>query len=290
VGPSPALILSFPATTTAAERDRLVALLAESGLVAIHENEVVNPSMWTVYFTDGPARDAAALAIRSVPELRNLHVVQTEIEDEDWARRTQADLGSIRIGRVTIAPPWDIPDGTGDSVVIIEPSRGFGTGHHQSTRLCLALLQSREMKGRRVIDVGTGSGVLAITAARLGAAFVLAIDVDSDAVENARENAVRNDVSDRVEIHVGNVSPAILPAADIVIANLTGSLLERHAGDLTKLVGPEGVLIAGGFTIEERDRVVSAFEPRLVVVESAEEDDWVGLTFICRVRSSNVLI
>jgi ribosomal protein L11 methyltransferase len=277
VVPSAALILFFPDTTTAADRDRLVALLADAGLVAIHEDDVVRPSTWTVHFADGEARDAAAFAIRSKVEYRDVRVEATEIEDEDWARRTQADLGSIRIGRIVVAPPWDVPTTAHEIVVIIEPSRGFGTGHHQSTRLCLALLQMRDLTGRRVIDVGTGSGVLAIAAARLGAHYVAAIDIDPDAVENARENAVRNEVSDAVEIHLNDLSTATLPPADIVTANLTGSLLERHAVDLAKLVKPGGVLIAAGFTVDERDRVESGFEGLLTTTESAEEDGWVGL-------------
>jgi ribosomal protein L11 methyltransferase len=274
---SAALILSFPNTTTAAERDRLVALLADCGLAAIHENDPVNPTQWTVHFTDTHSRDAAVRAIRAVEVCRDLSLVETEIEDGDWARKTQANLGSIRIGRIIVAPPWDIPTTAHETLVIIEPSRGFGTGHHQSTRLALALLQTRELRGRRVIDVGTGSGVLAIAAARLGAPFVTAFDVDPDAVENARENAVRNDVASVAEIHVRDLSTATLVPADVVTANLTGSLLERHADELAHLVNPGGVLIAAGFTIDERDRVERAFAARLAITESAEEDGWLGV-------------
>jgi ribosomal protein L11 methyltransferase len=278
VVPSAALILSFPDTTTAAGRDRLVALLADAGLVAIHEDDVVRPSVWTVHFRDGEARDTAARAIRATAEYCDVRLEAIEIEDEDWARRTQADLGSVRIGRIVVAPPWDIP-AAHEIAVVIEPSRGFGTGHHQSTRLCLALLQARNLAGRHVIDVGTGSGVLAITAARLGAPYVAAIDVDPDAVDNARENAARNGVSDVVEVHVRDLSTAMLPPADVVTANLTGSLLERHAEDLARLVKRGGVLIAAGFTVDERDRVVNAFEGRFTTTESAEEDGWLGVVF-----------
>jgi ribosomal protein L11 methyltransferase len=275
--PSAALILSFPDTTTAAERDRLVALLADCGLAAIHENDPVNPSQWTIHFTDTPSRDAAVRAIQSAADYRDLKVETTDIEDGDWARKTQADLGPIRIGRIVVAPPWDIPPVVDETLVIIEPSRGFGTGHHQSTRLALALLQTRALAGCRVIDVGTGSGVLAIAAARLGAPFVSAFDVDPDAVDNARENAARNEVAGIVEIHVRDLATATLAPADVVTANLTGSLLERHSDDLARLVNPAGVLIAAGFTIDERDRVENAFAGRLAITEAAEEDGWLGV-------------
>ena len=117
-------------------------------------------------------------------------------------------------------------------LVIIEPSRGFGTGHHQSTRLCIALLQNRNLVGQTMIDVGTGSGVLAITAAKLGAAYVAAIDVDPDAVENARENIAANAVTEVVDAHVEDFTTASRSPADIVTANLTGTLLARHAVEL----------------------------------------------------------
>ncbi len=111
----------------------------------------------------------------------------------------------------------------------------------------------------------------------LGAAFVTAIDVDPDAVENARENAVRNGVVDVVETHIGDLCTAALPPADVVTANLTWSILQRHAGDLTRLVNQGGILIAAGFTIDERDRVAGAFAGHLTVSETAEEDGWIGV-------------
>lgn len=270
----------FTDTTTAADRDRLVALLADAGLLAIQEDDLVRPSTWTAHFVDAASRDLAATAIRSAPEFRELRFDSVDIEDDDWARRTQADLPAVQIGRVIVAPPWDMPEKVrlkpDTTVVVIEPSRGFGTGHHQSTRLCLALLQTRDLDGLTMIDVGTGSGVLAIAAARLGAVYVAAIDVDPDAIENARENAARNDVTATVEAHVGDLSETTLPPADLVLANLTASLLERHADELRRLVKPGGVLIAAGFTVDERERVTAAFAPAMSLVESAEEDGWWG--------------
>ena len=272
---SPALVLSFDPTTTVADRDRLVALLADFRLLAIQEDDAARPGQWSAFFEDVASRDAAAAAIRDSAQYAALHLESAEVEDGDWARRTQASLPAIRVGRVIVAPPWDVP-ATDDPLVIIEPSRGFGTGHHQSTRLCLALLQNRDLKGRTMIDVGTGSGVLAITAARLGAAYVSAVDIDPDAVENARENVVRNGVAASVDVHLGDLSRLRLAAADVVTANLTASLLVHHAANLSRLLKPGGVLIAAGFTVEERERVTEGFAPGLSVIESAEEDDWWG--------------
>ena len=274
-GRSPALIIRFPAPADVATRDHLVETLAEHDLLAVHEDDLTSPRVWTAHFASPAARDAAAAALRTGGATSRLDVQPVEIEDEDWARRTQADLPAIRVGRVVVFPPWDRPEAQrGDVPVEIEPSRGFGTGHHQSTRLCLVLLQTRDLAGRTCIDVGTGSGVLAIVCAKLGAAYVSAIDVDPDAVENARENVERNQAANVVEVHVRDLTGGAMPPADVVTANLTGTLLARHAAPLIGLVKPAGALIVSGFTVDEKPLVLDAFDPAFDLTDSAEEDDW----------------
>jgi ribosomal protein L11 methyltransferase len=294
---SPALIITIPAGASTGWRDLLTGVLAGHSVLAIHEDAITDSQRWIAHFPDAASRDAARADLTHGREW-SLEVEAVEIPDEDWARRTQADLPAIRIGRVTIAPPWDIPASTAapgfrlrssyggqvsrswsgptnpDVLVVIEPSRGFGTGHHQSTRLCITLLQCRNLAGLTVTDVGTGSGVLAITAAKLGAAQVEAIDSDSDAVENARENIERNAVTSTVRAHVQDLTEPPPKPADVVTANLTGTLLARHAGTLRRFVKPGGTLIVSGFNVEERQMVAEAFEPDLMIGESAEEDDW----------------
>ena len=288
-GSSPALLIHFPAGTNAATRDRLVAALADHDLVAIQEDQVSAPTLWTAHFGSDAARRDAAAALAGFAAEDGLRIEPVDVEDDDWARRTQADLPAIRVGRLIVAPPWDMPSpvdiaapaGTPLPIVIeIEPSRGFGTGHHQSTRLCLVLLQSRSLASQTVTDVGTGSGVLAIAAAKLGAAFVSAIDVDPDAIENARENVSRNGVDQIVEAHVRDLTESPLGSADVVTANLTGTLLARHAAALSALVRPGGSLIVAGFTIDEKPLVLEAFASAFTLMESAEEDDWWALVFV----------
>jgi len=279
---SPALVIQLHGLP-AAGRDRLVALLSEYDLTAVQEDDISSPSVWIAHFSSAANRDAASGAIRDNAELGSVQVESTVVEDDDWARRTQADLPAIRVGRVIVAPPWDLPNPepqvpspeprAPDIVVIIEPSRGFGTGHHQSTRLCLALLQHRSLGGQTVLDVGTGSGVLAIAAAKLGAAYVAAIDVDPDAVENARENIATNGVAAVVEAHVEDFTTAGRQPADVVTANLSGTILARHAKDLVRFVRPTGALIVAGFNIEEKAMVEEAF-PDFAIGESAEEEGW----------------
>jgi ribosomal protein L11 methyltransferase len=284
---SPALILRFPDHFDAAQRDGLVGLLSEYELVAIHEDDLNDSRAWTAHFGSPASRDQALAAVTREPDYAAIDARATEIEDEDWARRTQADLPAIKIGRVVVAPPWDVPPPEPrtphpDIVVLIEPSRGFGTGHHQSTRLCIALLQNRNVDGLTVADVGTGSGVLAITAAKLGAAFVSAFDSDPDAVENARENIAANGVGTLVEAHVDDLVTTTIRPADLVTANLTGTLLARHAPDLARLLRPGGSLIVSGFNVDEKPRVEEALSANFDLSETAEEDDWHA--FVVRAR------
>ena len=277
MNPSPALVIRFHVGTTAPVRDRLLAILTDFDLVAVQEDDLTSPSEWIAHFGSIESRDAAGAAVADESEFALIDVTSTEVEDEDWAKRTQADLPAIRIGRIIVAPPWDLSEDVDPSVmtILIEPSRGFGTGHHQSTRLCLALLQAiGDLSGRSVIDVGTGSGVLAITAAKLGAAFVNAIDTDPDAVENARENIAANNVGRIVEAHVDDLTTTTIAPAGLVTANLTGTLLSRHTADLARLVQTGGSLIVSGFNIDEKPRVEEALAPFFTLSETAEEDGW----------------
>jgi ribosomal protein L11 methyltransferase len=152
---------------------------------------------------------------------------------------------------------------------------GFGTGHHATTRLCLEALQRLDISGRSVLDVGTGSGILAIAADRLGAARVSGIDVDPDAIQAARENLGHNpDVGD-VEFDVADLSARPLPQADVVTANLTGSMLVSSASALSAAVRSGGSLILSGILAEERDDVVDAFGRDSITWEK-QDGEWIA--------------
>ena len=152
---------------------------------------------------------------------------------------------------------------------------GFGTGHHVTTRLCLAALQTLDLTGR-VLDVGTGSGVLAIAANRLGAAHALGIDCDEDAIQSARDNLALNPEARNVTFETVDLAARALPPTDVVTANLTGALLVRSADRLLAAVRPGGTLILSGLQSDERDDVRRAFEGAAVTWER-DEDGWVGI-------------
>jgi ribosomal protein L11 methyltransferase len=264
--------------------DLLQAALTDYGVVAIDEH---SPESWRVFFSTPAERDNAATSLTT--RFPDLSMESIDVPDEDWAARSQAGLRAVRIGNIVVAPPWDVPadDGSEPSapisrvrlrkptVVVIEPSMGFGTGHHATTRLCLAALQQFDLRGETVIDVGTGSGVLAIAASRLGAARVIAIDDDPDAVQSAQDNVARNGVT--VDLRVGDLRVLVLSRFDMVLANLTGALLIQSAGRLQDLTAPRGPMILSGFMTHEEPDVVAAF-PSLRVLERSQEDEWVCVT------------
>jgi ribosomal protein L11 methyltransferase len=159
-------------------------------------------------------------------------------------------------------------------VIVIEPSTGFGTGHHATTRLCLRALQEVGVQRKQVLDVGTGSGVLAIAAAKLGASSVSGVDNDPDAIAAARDNVNRNGVD--VDLRVVDLEKTDLGRADVVLANLTGATLRRNAKTLASSARA-GVLIVSGLLQEEEAAVAGAFAPYALRVQPALEDGWIAL-------------
>ena len=208
-------------------------------------------------------------------EFPALTLTPVDVPDEDWAARSQASLKAVRVGNLIVAPPWDAP-----IVVAIRPSMGFGTGHHATTRLCLAALQALEVKERTVIDVGTGSGVLAIAASLLGAVNVRGIDDDEDAIHAAWDNLALNPAA-IVTLLVGDLRTTQLEPADIVFGNLTGGLLMASAAVMSTHVGKHGALILSGFQLPEEADVVAAFTG-FAVERREQEDDWVCVTLTRR--------
>jgi ribosomal protein L11 methyltransferase len=217
-------------------------------------------------------------------------VAALDVPDEGWAERSQAQIEPIRVGRFILTPPWHL-DAAGTMaageaeaiVLVIQPSMGFGTGHHASTRLCLRLLQGEQLAGASLLDIGTGSGVLAIAAVALGAGRVTAIDMDADALAAARENVDRNGTAEAITlraVEIGRDAAEDLDRFDVVTANLTGALLERHAPAIASWTRASGTLIASGYQSEEAESVTAALRHAgFALVEQIGEDEWVGGRF-----------
>lgn len=241
-----------------------------------------------------PARDrrAADRAVAATVEalghlqafgLRPIGDLRTRLVHEaDWAEAWKRHFPVLRVGRrMVIRPTWRRhrrqPD---DLVVALDPGMAFGTGLHPTTRLCLAALERVADEGRlneRVLDVGCGSGILSIAAARLGARSVLGLDLDQIAVEATEANARRNRVRRAVRARAGSL-PSGEPPFDLVLANLIASLLVALAPALAAELRPGGTLLASGIFRYREHEVRAAFETAgLVVVRRDADGDWIAL-------------
>ena len=233
------------------------------------------PLHWNVCFNDAGERDRAAEVIHE--HLPHLAIERVDLPDEDWAARSQQSLTAVRAGAFIIAPPWDLPADPGDAtVIVIEPSMGFGTGHHATTRMCLKLLSEIDVTDAAVLDLGTGSGVLSMAAALHGARAVVGVDVDQDAIDSAEASARLNTLPDTIAFAVSDFRHSPPAAADVVLANLTGGMLTSSAASIAALVRPHGQLILSGFDHTEVDRVLAAFAS-FTERQRLSEDNWIAV-------------
>ena len=206
-----------------------------------------------------------------------------ELEDTGWADAWREHFRPRAIGRrFMVAPPWESPDADGRVVLIVEPGRAFGTGHHGSTAGCLEAIE-RLVDGRppaRALDLGTGSGILAVALARLGVGDVLAVDEDPDAVAAATENAARNDVAARIECRLADVTTLDAAAAPLVVANIITAAHRRLASAYARWVTPGGFLVLGGILDGEAADVEHALEAcGWRRHDALSREGWTTLTF-----------
>ena len=238
------------------------------------------PDHVRAFFESASDRDRALTAVVSVYGER-VHARPIRVSDENWAARSQADLPAVRVGRIIVAPPWSTPPNPDPAnvVVTIRPALGFGSGHHPTTRLALQGLQQLDLGGRHVLDLGTGSGILAIAAVKLGARRATGVDRDPDALDSAREGVDANGVAAEIELRRRDISDLAPASAPIVLANLTGTALIRLAPIVTALVEPGGSAILSGILAEEETAVAAAYREHGRMAWREREDEWVAMTF-----------
>lgn len=191
------------------------------------------------------------------------------VADRDWHERWRAGLTPVRAGRWTVTPPW-LSTAAADEL-IIDPGQAFGTGDHETTRQSLDALDGVALPERTVLDVGTGTGVLAIAAAR-GGAWVTAIDIDPLAVAAARDNAHRNGVT--IEVLAVGIDDLAGRTFDVVVANLDSATLIASAPALHAALAVDGLLIAGGVSNVRGDEVCAALERSGLRVQRAAGTEW----------------
>lgn len=230
-------------------------------------------------------REIVHIGVQLVGKLTDLpELEEREIREREWEDAWKAHFTPLRIGRrLLVQPPWLREEAGPDDVVIeIDPGLAFGTGHHPTTNRTLECMERLMRPGLHVLDVGSGSGILSIGAAKLGAARVLGVEIDRVALKAGRVNVRSNSVSGRVRFYAGTLPNEKIPAgwAELLLANVNSVALANLAPELRRALAPDGRLVAAGILQERRQQVVDAFTAAgLSFIEEHHDGDWVA--FVC---------
>ncbi len=213
----------------------------------------------------------------------------TPIADRDWTAGWKETIPVLHLGeRIVIKPSWrEYTPQPGEIVLEMDPGLAFGTGLHPTTQLCIEALEELVKPGMRVLDLGTGTGILALVAARLGAAEILAVDNDINAVAVARRNAQNNAVANRIRVLHGSLAE-VSGTYNVVAANILAHIIVDMArAGLTTRLRPGGVLVASGILVEQAANVTSVLQAQgLQVTERRQREDWVALIAHAESRSA----
>jgi len=205
-------------------------------------------------------------------------------EDEDWRENWKAHFSLLRVGRrLVIKPSWiEYQESPGELLIELDPGMAFGTGYHPTTYGCLEAIEQEVRPGMVVLDLGTGSGILAITALKLGAARVVALDLDPQAVRAARQNFRRVRVQRQVSLAQGTVPHPLAGTGlfNLAVANISDRAIRERAPFIAPALAPQGLFIASGILTKERERVDDALgELGFSPVDARHHEDWVTITY-----------
>ncbi len=217
----------------------------------------------------------AALDFTSPPE-----IITREVQETDWANQWKKYYHTTEVGkRIVIKPSWeDFTVPPGKLLLEMDPGMAFGCGTHPSTVLCLLLLEEFVRGGETVYDVGTGSGILAVAAAKLGASRILAVDTDGVAVNVARENIKLNGVDRVVKVVEGNLLDSVSEPADIIVANIVADVIMELVPAAVSLLKPGGIFISSGIYLGREKDVETTLAARgFSVLDRRQEGDWTAI-------------
>jgi ribosomal protein L11 methyltransferase len=254
--------------TPKSNRDGVIAALFEAGSQGIQEDGV---AVITHFPSQAPIDDIRNAVMAADPRAG---VAITESPETDYSQ-WRASVSSHRVGELVIAPPWLAEDSDPRRTIIVDPTMAFGTGEHPSTRGVMRLMQGVVRAGDVVADLGAGSAVLSIAAAKLGAARVTAIEIDHDAIGNAEENVVANRVGDRVAViegDAGTLLPLLAPVR-VVLANIISSVLIPLLPTMRASLAPGGQAILAGILSEEADAMLTVLDADGWTIQREDTED-----------------
>lgn len=201
-----------------------------------------------------------------------------EKDDEDWANNWKKYYKPLEIGEsLAIVPEWEEYE-SNRKIIKINPGMAFGTGTHESTYMCLELLEKYVNEGDEIFDIGCGSGILAIAALKLGAKSALAIDIDDKCIDASHENAKLNEVEDKMEIKKGNLLDVVKGRADLIVSNIIAEIIVDEIKNLKNHMDPGGIFITSGIIKERRQMVMDALvENNFEIIDEIEKNNWLAI-------------
>lgn len=273
----------YDALTCYANRETLELLLAVSSTLEITGTLDEGTSI-TLYFDEGGATPQAIETLQSwLPEGTEIRIEATRVEEQNWNAEFEASLQPVRIGeRLIITQSWQPQQSDEQTLqVVIDPKMSFGTGHHESTRLISLLLMKLDPAAKRVLDIGTGTGVLAIVAALRGAAATIAFDNNEWAVANTIENVALNGVANQIDVRQCELEEIAEGEFDIILANLHRNIIIQLLPGIVQRMGANSpLLLTSGVLIEDYQSLLDAAANHgLHPIDEARENEWVATVF-----------
>lgn len=215
----------------------------------------------------------------------NLELKHEIVKDEDWANNWKKHYNTFKISEnVVIKPSWEQYDHKGPEIVIeMDPGMAFGTGTHETTKMCADMLEKYISKPDTIMDIGSGSGILTIIGAKLGAKKVIAMDIDKEAVKVTIDNCRHNDVLDKVEAFQGIIEDLEKTTkVDLIVANIIASVIINISAKILKHLKPGGIFIASGIIKSRKDEVLECYvKNKFECLEVVKNGEWVAIVFKC---------
>ena len=251
----------------------------------------------TIYVADNPQGMEELMQVRQIlarlkaqdPDGKygRLELEMKDVDEEDWSNAWKKYYHPVQVGEhLVVCPSWEAYDRKPDQVVLtLNPGMAFGTGTHDTTRLCMELLEKYITPQDTVLDVGCGSGILAITAALLGANKIIGCDIDEVAVKVAGENAALNGVQDRIAFHQGDLTSQVEGSFQIICANIVADVIIRLSEDAGRYLAKDGIFITSGIIDTREQDVLDALEQNgFQVIERRTSGGWVALACKAKVQ------
>lgn len=279
----PSSYVEVSITTDAELSDTLVGLLSQIGFEGFWEDGsflkcFISSERWT------PAMHAEIEALTRMVARSSTsatpRVVVTNLPNQNWNEEWEKTIKPIQVTeRIVITPTWhEYPPGKGQLVLTIDPKMSFGTGYHETTRLTLKLLEKHVRAGSRVLDIGTGTGVLAIAAIKLGAANAIGVDNDEWSFNNANENIRLNNVEEQVQIVLGELSDVAGSTFDLIVANIQRNVLEPLLPAIKNQLASNGMIILSGLLKFDEEPMIDALHSNgFRLTEELQENEWIAL-------------